>query len=454
MGFDWQTDEHGGWEQASDRPPAEARPGRRRRLAWLGVLAVIGITALLFWWIRQRAEAGVANVEAEIVASHTVIQESAERHDQELFLNFLSGRDAEWATALATMVAQGSYHDRSAFGLKRLAPGQLPSPVTVRFMPDLKSAELAWHEFYAVNVGNGLTETIRLRQESVFRFGPGRWLLAPPEPSFWGGSERVQGQRLAMSFPARDGDLGQRLALDMDNKLAEMCSALPELGCPPGLLFNLSLSTDPSSVAQTGSGDGSAQGGISGALPTPTLLGLPEDEAAYRAVFRGYASLVSKAVANRLLGFECCRRDIVQEALLAQMLDQLSLQPAFLGAPVYRRLAETGVTLADVARIWAGDGRTGEHPGEEATLRAFIQFLADGAGMSVARAARALGDELDFWEWLRRSNPGVEAGFTLWERQWRMYLAKGVGRDLRAVLPGGSDRMTMTIGLPAQVGPG
>lgn len=358
-----------------------------------------------------------------------------ENGDQELFQNFLSGRDSAWAAVVATLVARRSLYDRSDFGLTRLAPGSGGSPIEINLMPDLKSAELAWDEYYAFEVGNSLTETIRLRQTGIFRLGPGRWLLAPPDPSFWGETVRVQGQRLAMSFPARDGDVGRRLALDMDKKLVEMCNTQPEMNCQSGRLLELQLSTDPADLVGMAAEENSARSRLNAKLPTPSLVGMPTDEVSYQALSRGYAALVTGNVARRLLDLECCDRQVARDALLGQMLAELSLRPNLPALSVYKELHNSAVGLADVHQIWTRDGDNRTEAGDRETMQAFVQFMAERTGMKVARALRSLEGEPSFWEWLQRSSPGIDAGFTVWERHWRSFVAQKAEYRLRAGMP-------------------
>ncbi len=84
---------------------------------------------------------------------------------------------------------------------------------------------------------------------------------------------------MTLVYPARDRDIGARLAGDLDKLLAEMCNRLDTQVCPPGLHVRLKLETDPSSLADGRDLANRFSGSVQLELPAPTLTGLPLDEA-------------------------------------------------------------------------------------------------------------------------------------------------------------------------------
>ncbi|MBK8935974.1 MAG: hypothetical protein IPM76_27390 [Chloroflexi bacterium] len=248
MSFDWQTEGKTVWEDAPSQPPTP----KSRRGRWVVVALVLLATAVIFQGVRQRLAQVAGQVEADVLASHAVIHEAAVRGDGEVVLSFLSGRDADWASATGQLAADGLTYGRDGLNLTWLAE-QSAAP-TVVVAPDLQSAEVTQGESYAIDVGNGLTETVVLEQTAVYRLGNNRWLLSPPEAEFWGASRTILGQYLVVHFPTRDAAVVERLFLRLDDKLGQMCTQLPNFTCPPGFQIDVVFSPEPEALAQASLG--------------------------------------------------------------------------------------------------------------------------------------------------------------------------------------------------------
>ncbi len=323
MSFDWQTEGKTVWEDT----PSQSPTPKSRRGRWVAVVAALVLlaTAVIFQGLRQRLAQVAGQVEADVLASHAVIHEAAVRGDGEVVLSFLSGRDADWASATGQLAADGLTYGRDGLNLAWL-PEQSAAPSVV-VAPDLQSAEVTQGESYAIDVGNGLTETVVLAQTAVYRLGNNRWLLSPPEAEFWGASRTILGQYLVVHFPTRDAAVVERLFLRLDDKLGQMCTQLPNFTCPPGFQVDVVFSTEPDALAQANLVGviTAAQAGLR--LPTPTLVGLPQSEAAFQALFRGYASLVVATAVTDLVDWRCCEEVDFYQALLNDLLSQLGLRP-------------------------------------------------------------------------------------------------------------------------------
>lgn len=322
MSFDWQTEGKTVWEDAPSQPPTP----KSRRGRWVVVALVLLATAVIFQGVRQRLAQVAGQVEADVLASHAVIHEAAVRGDGEVVLSFLSGRDADWASATGQLAADGLTYGRDGLNLTWLAE-QSAAP-TVVVAADLQSAEVTQGERYAIDVGNGLTETVVLEQTAVYRLGNNRWLLSPPEAEFWGASRTILGQYLVVHFPTRDAAVVERLFLRLDDKLGQMCTQLPNFTCPAGFQIDVVFSPEPEALAQASLGAviTAEQTGLR--LPTPTLVGLPQSEAAFQALFRGYASLVVATAVTDLVDWRCCEEVDFYQALLNDLLSQLGLRPS------------------------------------------------------------------------------------------------------------------------------
>ena len=380
MKFDWQTEETAVW---SETPPPVAKPPRRRRWRWLVGLALgLLATAVLARAWQQRLAVVTRELEADVLASDTVLQEAAARGDEEIFITFLSGRDTAWAAATAELAAAGGVYQRAGLGLTWLPDKTMPPTVTLS--SDLRAAEVTRDMAYALDVGNGLTETIVLRQTAVYRAGPNRWLLSPPEPDFWGADRTISGQYLTVHFPTRDANLVERLFLRLDDKLGEMCTQLPNFSCPPDFRLDVTFATTPESLAQAGLLDVIANQSLTLSLPTPTLVGLPQSESAFQALFRGYAALVLAAAITDIVDWRCCEQAVFYKAVLNELLHELGLRPEPVSAAQMETLWQEAVPMFSGAEGWLADGRTDALPG------AVVALALEEWGQTAVTLARSL----------------------------------------------------------------
>ncbi|MCB8983294.1 MAG: hypothetical protein H6659_05705 [Ardenticatenaceae bacterium] len=384
MSFDWQTDDRAEWPEAA--PPPDTPP-KRRRWRWAAGLALLLLTTAVLAraWL-QRLDSVTGQLKAEILASDAVLQGAAARGDGEIFATFLSGRDADWAAATTKLAGDGAIYRRSGLGLTWL-PGETVGEPEVTLAPDLRTAEVTHDMAYAINVGNGLTETVVLRQTAVYRTGSNRWLLSPPERSFWGADRTISGQYLTVHFPTRDASLVERLFLRIDDKLGEMCTQLPTFSCPSNFQVEVVFSTAPESLAQADLLGVLATESPPLLLPTPTLAGLPQTEEAYQALFRGYASLVLAAAITDIVDWRCCEQAVFYKAVLNELLHELGLRPEPVTTAEFETLWQEAVPLAAGAEWWQGDGRS-----EAALPGAIVGLAHDVWGQTAVAVARSLAD--------------------------------------------------------------
>lgn len=439
MSFDWQTDERE-WEddlpqkrkalrpepQLADSPaggdaPHNATTHPRRRLRTAGLLAALALAllAVLYWQIDRRTRAVEERLTAEILASQTTILEAAQRADPELFVGFLSGRDGEWATSLEWLVRRGRYLDRSVFDLSLV--NATPMTPTVTLAPDLRSAELVAPRAYALDVGNGLTETVTLEQTLVFRMGPDRWLLSPPEDIFWGEERMIGGQYVRVSYPARDADVVEPLARDVDAAVSQFCHSLGE-ECPQ---LHLTLSANPASFVAYDRPESAWAGGSEIVMPTPSLFGRPRDDAGRRALSRVYsARLVSVAAAN-FSGWHCCDDALFYGALLDAQLYRLGLRPWPVGTADYANLAQRPEQLRAVEGLWQHQAATAE---ERRLVYTLVDFLVTQSTIPIPYIQRMLLNDFDmpYWAWLTRATNGIYGSQTDFERALLRHAAEQV----------------------------
>ena len=420
MSFNWQTEETG-WD---DLPPV-AEPqvkARRRRWPWVaGLILALFIAAalLLYRQLNQRVAVAMEQAEADLLASHEIVDNAARTGDRELFTSFVSGRDPQWAVAQERAIREGAFFDRRTFGLTWL-PGAGPTAVETTLSPDLHTAEVASEQIYAIDIGSGLTQTVTLRHTAVYRIGPNRWLFAPPQPEFWGETKRSQGRMLALTYPERDETIARRLALDIDAKLMEMCAALAGLECPPDLRIDVEFITEANSLNEATLAHSLAGAGETLQLPAPTLVGAPLDEAAYQALYRGYAAQVAAAAITDLVEWPCCNHALFYQALLVHQWRRLALWPWPLTGDDYETL--TQLSLEGLRNSWSGTDVL-EQVGDAKPHLALTEFLIQESGASVTAMQRALARSTAtsaeaYWDWLFQFAGAAGSSREALEREW------------------------------------
>ncbi|MGB5058661.1 MAG: hypothetical protein WBO48_08205, partial [Candidatus Promineifilaceae bacterium] len=204
--------------------------------------------------------------------------------------------------------------DRSSFGLNVLPSASAVVSMTVA--PDLQSAELLVERRYVVSKtdanqpdGRGAnfnasapttqSEAVTLLLPLIFRKGESRWLLSPPSEAYWGGWQQVEGHYITLIFPERDADIALRLLPEMDAQVKKLCNFEPAADCPGGWQLLVRLETDPASLTAVADPQTLLQPAPIFELPTPSLIGLPVDEAGYEALAQAYAGqVVNRAIVD------------------------------------------------------------------------------------------------------------------------------------------------------------
>lgn len=414
MSFDWQTEDETGWDDpvpafsGSERKKPERKRRRWRWLVPLGLLAV-ALTAA-GWTLNRRVQSVTEQMQADVLASHELAARAITQRDDEVLLSVLSGRDDQWASAVSEAVAQGTWADRSGLGLLSLPPTEALTP-TIEIGSDLLEAEVTTVLPYAIEIGNGLTETVQLAQTAVYRLGVNRWLLAPPDSDYWGSERQIEGQYVTLFYPERDKQIAQSLLFSLDEKIGQACTQIQEIECPDGYQVIVELSTAPQSFSQMSLLPAVREADRrSLILPTPTLVGLPVDQAGKNALLRGYGQLVTAAALTDLWGYDCCdEASALYLAVLADYLQQLGLQPwpemmGTVTTAVYDQLlAEGAPRLFDSLYMW------GEKAGDSFWLpprqaAALLAFAKGELGLTQADVVQNLTgltvNDQNFGQWL------------------------------------------------------
>lgn len=314
--FNWQTEEDGVWGETQPIVVEQPAPEGRRWLPF--VLVIVGIvvaSGLLYWQVRGRI-GGAENARNEdIVAASNVMVYAADNQDSSVLLSILPLENGPWTGIQRTLATNGLLLDRWLLGMKR--NGEEPVIKDIALSPDLQAADVTIEIPYQIQ-NQGRPETIRLQQVHHYQF-LNEWRWMEPDSEYWGGvgNEVYEKYSFTALFPLRDKEIVRRIVNDLPLYLGELCNSpgLPACGFSldiliqferePAILLDLAAKTQENGSYTTGFIPTSLGSGRI-ILPTPSLVGLPVDEAGYQALLRGYASHLLAAILSDLYKEDCC----------------------------------------------------------------------------------------------------------------------------------------------------
>lgn len=395
--FEWKTEEEAGWEDEIVVPAT--RPSRS--LPWKPFAIFLLIAILLAggvrWQINRQVSAAAANIENEVRATHRFLQQVAQRQDEDLFRSLLSGRDPAWTEVQHSLFAEGWFASPPLLG-GTAVPLSDTFPMTVTLSPDFFSAEVQSEQSYHLLNAQNVTETVALRQTAVYRKGESRWLYAPPDDEFWGHMVFHSDQHVSVLYPARDETVAVRLAQDLDDLVQAVCQELGTRNCLQRTRIQVRFSTEPATLL-TGADTGTFIYILS--LPTPSLVGLPLDEAGYQALFRAYGVQVATAVITQQVNYQCCRWQLLYQALLERQLHKLGLKPWPLTSATYDQLLAQPIP-GGLTRLLVN--RPSYEEWEHLHLYAFVEFLETTISPEVTLAdmQRTLAEARTVAEWVNQ----------------------------------------------------
>lgn len=344
--FDWHSEEEGAeWEEETAVSRSGSRNHHRRWL--IPLLLALGIVGtFLLHKANQQIIETTAAIEDDVLSMHNLLRDAASRQDLELFITGLSGRDPKWVDAEQQLVQQGSFLARPAFDLTvSVADLQPVVSATITLSPDLATAEFSFDQQYQTRDDAGFTRTVTLRHTDIYRRGVNHWLFAPPDAEFWGKWLTTTGTHITLQYPERDAALAVRLLQDLDTKIDDLCR-YPGLDCPDDFALSVQFGTKPVLLAdlQNERTLWHAQVGRL-YLPTPTLVGIPVDDAGYASLQRGYANQVLTAVVSDLVDYTCCQGQLYYHALLDKLLSEVGVRRWPLTDADYDLLLNAGTNL-------------------------------------------------------------------------------------------------------------
>ena len=175
----------------------------------------------------------------------------------------------------------------------------------VTLSPDLAQAVVTEPMPYTIEVERGMTETVRLTRTAVYLRQDESWQYAPfpDDQGFWGQWQTKERGIVTLYFAERDAKFGRRLAADLDLITEQFCQ---QMICPTDIEIKIRLARDTVvienllNINQLYISNLSSRSTINLDLPSPTLVGLPVDDAAYEALYQGYAGWLAAYLTTRL----------------------------------------------------------------------------------------------------------------------------------------------------------
>ncbi len=441
--IDWKAEDEQAWgEFEPDNGPAPGgrRPSRRLRLIVLAVVVVAGLATVAYWQVSRFLDSSASEVEEALLDSHALVMEAAANGDGDLVRDLILDRLEEWTEASVLLAEQGLWLDRQPLDLY-LAESTSPPVTEVTLDPALDQAVVTMTVTYRVGANEAAADTVRLRQLFAYRYRDERWLLNPPTGAFWGSREATSGRYLTLSYPERDADLGRRLAADLEAALGQACHTVAMMDCGDDLHLVVDLLADPAVLVELADPAWQLSGGQSINLPTPTLVGLPEGESAYRAIYRGYAQrVVSRLVARQTMLAETTS-PLVALALSERILQRLGLQ-AGTGTPGL--IIYDGQTVVGrLETLWNNETPAAALQKQDAAQLnvILVDFLVERwSDIPETEMLRALAQSGSWQEWLRRLAPDKNDGML--HDAWENYIAE---HNPRITAPAWPDELVLMM---------
>ena len=375
--FEWQTDE----EQQEVVVLPIAEPAVRRQWPWRLLLAILLLAAAVYGGIRWRTARQMAAITTDVKIAHALVQEAEMVQDVEMLNLVLSGRDLAWQEAQQQLMMDGHFAARPAFGLQAVPITEAVTQVTLS--PDLAEAMVSSPRTFQTEKG----ESVLLQQTAVYRQGARNWVLAPPTDDFWGRMLITTTQYFTATYPQRDEIIVTRLISDLDALFADrLCIRI--LQCGPDVHFDVRFSTSPQSLITTADPMGLLLMGEPIVLATPTLVGLPLDEASYETLYKGYGAQVVTAALSHLFEYECCQSALMEYALLTKQASELGLLDWPLTSADYRHLLNFTFGVKTPQEILAAEDFSSPEDRQQAF--ALVDFLEAETEWNPAQLEAAL----------------------------------------------------------------
>lgn len=304
-GFDWQSEDDQLWEQRIDSPVLQ-QSGWNRRLVFVIPIALIAIVLLLVVIGFQRRMSSAEEIVAkDVTAAQTTMVLAVQSDDLELFTSLLSRDNAEWFITQRRLFLADRILGREAFGINTVS--NKFDIQAIKIDPNWRQAEVTFTQWYQKELPNGESQPVQLEQTYFLKVDGNRWQLAEPEASFWGSQRELNNGGLAVTFPARDVAMVQRIVNDLQIEIRNLCGETQRNGpvdfqssCNSLLPISIDFDSSPDTLVNLSDLTQLFFRGRSFRFPAPTLVGIPVDEEGYQALYAGYTDRILRYLRNNL----------------------------------------------------------------------------------------------------------------------------------------------------------
>ena len=423
--FDWQTEDDQDWEEFEGAPQPTAVS---RKLPWRTIIVIVVLLSaaalLLNWQYNRRIETMTASIEMDVLSTHNLINRAVNRQDLELLAPLLSAKKLSWTKAQEQLMEQSLFYDRYQLDLSLAEEEQSSINLTlddghylgIELSPDMNEVVLSYVQEY---VPGDKGEAVLLEQTAVYRRGSSRWLLSPPTDEFWGEWQTTETDHLILVYPERDAEIAQRLAEDLSETIIQACQTMAADDiCPADFQVQLRFDSDPMSLLDAADLTILYDGNLRLNLPTPTLIGLPQDEAGYEAVLRSYATPVMSVIITEAVGWECCNQAAFYQVLMDYQLAQLGLRPWPVTIDTYTEVVNAGLSLDSIFPFWIARSFSMLDDSDSWQIYAFVDFLMrENLPASDREIMASLNGSQNMASWLAELfEADHERGFVLQDR--------------------------------------
>ena len=387
--IDWQT-ENGNMlpQQAEESRPA-GKPRLRTMILFLLVLGLLGATPLVY---RKFQKQSTLIAQQLVEDRYLLLREAAVLGDEGLFAGRL-GR-AGLSRTEEMLITEHFWLNRAPLGLSWQ---KLGTPViSVTLSTNGQEAELTALEPYAQMFAGGDATPVLLAHTMIFTWETDQWVYLPPDRTAGESFQTVERQFIRLAYPGRDAKLAGRLADDLNELVARICTEIDDIQCPRQYQPAIQLSTAPAALFDPAP-DGAVE--VLLRLPAPVLAGRPVNETAYTALWEGYARQVVRAIVAERVGWDCCTGQLFFTILLDHQLRALGLPSALVDRPDYTHLVSKNVVPNDLSGLWSLSP-TNVRPGTLDRARAYVGFLqAQAPEVSIAEWQRRIAGADTYADW-------------------------------------------------------
>ena len=312
--FEWTTEDdlpEEAWQSDVESPVVRRKWGRWH---WGISSAIIFIAVATFAAYSQleRQAAAVSNqLRDDVLAVHQLVMETAVSRDTDLFQTFLSQPTSPWGSNQIELIARDLYFNRAPLGLwldtsRPITNSLTITNATTTFTPDFQQVAVQIEQPYLTRNEEGEFEAVMLVNTAVYHQQNGFWQLTVPNNAFWGETQQTKLGILTAHYPTHDAEIAESVTNDLNALIQDACeqNLFP---CTQNLAVDLHFVPDIETMlgfdrnfelASRYSPNFGRRYSLT--LPTPTLVGLPADDAGYDALLRGYAVQVLAALITNL----------------------------------------------------------------------------------------------------------------------------------------------------------